>query len=166
MTWHQMTMDRTWGKVSAVLLYSKLSWETLTVLLWLVNQTCPLGFRGQEEKSMEMRLGLCAFVCICVCSCMQACACLLFSLLPQSYNMSEDYPVLSFLIKLSLSFPLSPSVLVFYCINLLKHFKTLLGMIWTNQSVLKYTFDIFILLNLDLFIWVCFYIYPSHTTCI
>lgn len=23
MTWHQMTMDRTWGKVSAVLLYSK-----------------------------------------------------------------------------------------------------------------------------------------------
>lgn len=78
----------------------------LTVLLWPVNQTCPLGFSAREKKkkSSKMRWGVWAFVCIrvCSCTCMQACACLLFSRLPQPYNMSQDYPALSFLIRISL----------------------------------------------------------------
>lgn len=94
MTWHQMTTDRTWGKASTVLLCLGLCWET--VLLWLVHQTCPLGFSAQKEKSSMKS------VFFCVCSCMQACACLLFSWLPQPYNMSQHYPTLSFLIKISL----------------------------------------------------------------
>lgn len=53
---------------------------------------------GGGKKSREMRRR----VCVCVCSCMQACACLLFSRLPQAYNMSQDYPTLSFLVKISL----------------------------------------------------------------
>ncbi len=70
--------------------------------------------------------------------------------------------------NISLSFPLSPAVQTFYCINLLKHFRILLGVILERARLYQSTFfDVFILLYLALFIFrICFYIYPSCAECI
>lgn len=69
MTWHQMTMDRTWGK----------GFYCVRELWWTRHALWVSARRGKKK---------CVWVC--VCSCMQACACLLFSRLPQPYNMSAD----------------------------------------------------------------------------
>lgn len=137
MTWRQTTTDRTWGKASRVLLY--LLTALLEVLLGLVNQTCPLGFSAQEEKSQGGQS-----VCVCMNSCMQACACLLFSWLPLPYNMSQDYPTLFISHQdISLSFSLSPSIQTFYGANLFKHFRIFSGVIWERARLYQNTFFFF-----------------------
>lgn len=76
MTWHQMTTARTWGEACTVLLYSLTEvLENPTVLLWLMNQTCPLGFlvhkRGKKAGRWDDE-------CVCLCVFMHASMCMSF----------------------------------------------------------------------------------------
>lgn len=131
MTWHQTTMDRTLGKNSSVLQSFERCRMTQnkTSSLWFVNQTCPLEFAEKLFKKQKVL----AFACIHICSSMQAWE-RFFFLQPQS--MSGHNPVRFSCQKISFSFPASPSVQIFYFINMFKHFGVLLGVIWERTFIL------------------------------